>query len=156
MFQEETLYIDFNAILAAVGGSLGLFLGFSCLDCCTYLTKQLLDFADKAQPKLQKLKVEVTWSKKDEQSTPHRGQGITDYVINRNLLRPDYDYYTYESSGSTVNDHVGKTDEKMYKDYKNWVTEQSRAVSRTSITNPTDSFRVISRKNDVVLNVQDL
>ena len=28
--QEEILFYDFNAILAAVGGSLGLFLGFSC------------------------------------------------------------------------------------------------------------------------------
>lgn len=29
--QEEYLLMDFNAILSAIGGSLGLFLGFSCL-----------------------------------------------------------------------------------------------------------------------------
>jgi hypothetical protein len=30
--EEEYLLFDFNAIVSAVGGSLGLFLGFSCLD----------------------------------------------------------------------------------------------------------------------------
>ena len=29
---KETLLYDFNAIVAAVGGSLGLFLGFSCYE----------------------------------------------------------------------------------------------------------------------------
>ena len=31
IIQEEYLLMDFNAIVSAVGGSLGLFLGFSCL-----------------------------------------------------------------------------------------------------------------------------
>ena len=30
---------DFNAIVSAVGGSLGLFLGFSCLDFSSYLVE---------------------------------------------------------------------------------------------------------------------
>ena len=37
---EQVLIYDFNAILAAVGGSLGLFLGFSCYQC----GKGLIDF----------------------------------------------------------------------------------------------------------------
>ena len=32
LIEEEYLLMDFNAIVSAVGGSLGLFLGFSCLD----------------------------------------------------------------------------------------------------------------------------
>lgn len=32
LIEEEYLLLDFNAIVSAVGGSLGLFLGFSCLD----------------------------------------------------------------------------------------------------------------------------
>ena len=32
LVEEEYLLMDWNAIVAAVGGSLGLFLGFSCLD----------------------------------------------------------------------------------------------------------------------------
>jgi len=32
LIEEEYLLMDFNAIVAAIGGSLGLFLGFSCLD----------------------------------------------------------------------------------------------------------------------------
>ncbi len=35
--QEEVLLLDFNAIVSAVGGSLGLFLGFSCLDFSSFL-----------------------------------------------------------------------------------------------------------------------
>ena len=40
MLLEEYLVYDFNDIVAAVGGSLGLFLGFSCLQviiCCSLL-----------------------------------------------------------------------------------------------------------------------
>ena len=32
LVREEYLLMDFGAIVSAVGGSLGLFLGFSCLD----------------------------------------------------------------------------------------------------------------------------
>ncbi len=35
--QEEVLIFDFNAILSAVGGSLGLFIGFSFLDFLSYI-----------------------------------------------------------------------------------------------------------------------
>ncbi len=38
---EEYLLFDDNAIVAAVGGSLGLFLGFSCLSVLTALAKKL-------------------------------------------------------------------------------------------------------------------
>ncbi len=38
LVEEEYLLMDFNAIVSAVGGSLGLFLGFSCLD---FLLKML-------------------------------------------------------------------------------------------------------------------
>lgn len=41
---EEFLLYDLNAIVAGVGGSLGLFLGFSCLGCLG----QILDLAWKA------------------------------------------------------------------------------------------------------------
>ncbi len=39
--QEELLIFDFNAILSAVGGSLGLFLGFSFLDYLSYIFEVL-------------------------------------------------------------------------------------------------------------------
>ena len=42
---EEVLLFDFSAIVAAVGGSMGLFLGFSCyslaLDFCTVLQRRI-------------------------------------------------------------------------------------------------------------------
>jgi hypothetical protein len=38
---EEYLLFDFNAIVAAVGGSLGLFLGFSCLDFGYYIMDRM-------------------------------------------------------------------------------------------------------------------
>ena len=39
MFRETEVY-DFNAVVAGVGGSLGLFLGFSCYE----YGKRLVDF----------------------------------------------------------------------------------------------------------------
>ncbi len=39
--QEEILMFDFNAIIAAVGGSLGLFLGFSCLDFFAWIATKM-------------------------------------------------------------------------------------------------------------------
>ena len=39
---EEYVLFDFNAILAAVGGSIGLFLGFSFLDCVIATKNRIL------------------------------------------------------------------------------------------------------------------
>ncbi len=38
--EEEVLMYDFNTIVAATGGSLGLFLGISCYSVLTYLGKK--------------------------------------------------------------------------------------------------------------------
>ena len=46
--EEEYLLMDFNSIVSAVGGSLGLFLGFSCLDF-------LMQLLNKIDPFLRKL-----------------------------------------------------------------------------------------------------
>ena len=45
--EEEYLVFDFGAIVATVGGSLGLFLGFSCLQFCQFLIDWLDGFVDK-------------------------------------------------------------------------------------------------------------
>jgi hypothetical protein len=42
--EEEYLLFDFNAIVSAVGGSLGLFLGFSCLDFLLRLLAKVENF----------------------------------------------------------------------------------------------------------------
>ena len=42
---EEYLVFDFNSILVAMGGSLGLFLGFSFFHCVTGLCSNTMDFA---------------------------------------------------------------------------------------------------------------
>ncbi len=39
---EEYLVYDFNNIVSSVGGSLGLFLGFSCLEVCRKASKRFL------------------------------------------------------------------------------------------------------------------
>ena len=41
---EEYLVFDFNSILVAMGGSLGLFLGFSFFQCVTGLCSNTMDF----------------------------------------------------------------------------------------------------------------
>ena len=41
LIEEEYLLFDFNAIVSAVGGSLGLFLGFSCLDFLLHLMAKI-------------------------------------------------------------------------------------------------------------------
>ena len=40
---EEYLVFDFTAILVALGGSLGLFLGFSCLQCFNSIVDRILE-----------------------------------------------------------------------------------------------------------------
>ena len=44
---EEYLVFDFTSILVAIGGSLGLFLGFSFFQCATGLCSNTMDFARK-------------------------------------------------------------------------------------------------------------
>ena len=41
---EEYLVFDFTSILVAIGGSLGLFLGFSFFQCATGLCSNTMDF----------------------------------------------------------------------------------------------------------------
>ena len=41
---EEYLVFDFTSILVAIGGSLGLFLGFSFFQCATGLCSNAMDF----------------------------------------------------------------------------------------------------------------
>ena len=41
---EEYLVFDFTSILVAIGGSLGLFLGFSFFQCATGLCSKTMDF----------------------------------------------------------------------------------------------------------------
>jgi hypothetical protein len=41
MIQEEYLLYDFNAIISAVGGNLGLFVGFSCLSFVEIITVKI-------------------------------------------------------------------------------------------------------------------
>ena len=41
---EEYLIFDFSSIVVAVGGSLGLFLGFSFLQCGTFILHSLKKF----------------------------------------------------------------------------------------------------------------
>ncbi len=48
---SEVLLLDFNAILAAVGGSMGLFLGFSFFDFCRFMLN--LAFSRLFRPKLE-------------------------------------------------------------------------------------------------------
>lgn len=40
--KEESLVHDAGSIVAAVGGSMGLFLGFSCLQCANSLLERLV------------------------------------------------------------------------------------------------------------------
>ena len=40
--EEEYVVVDFFALVASVGGSLGLFLGFSVLDCLLHLKSGLV------------------------------------------------------------------------------------------------------------------
>lgn len=42
--REEILMHDFNSIVSAIGGSLGLFLGFSCLSMCSFLGRAATRF----------------------------------------------------------------------------------------------------------------
>ena len=44
---EEYLVFDFTSILVAIGGSLGLFLGFSFFQCATGLCSNTMDFTRK-------------------------------------------------------------------------------------------------------------
>ena len=39
--EEEYVVVDFFALVASVGGSLGLFLGFSVLDCLLHLKSRM-------------------------------------------------------------------------------------------------------------------
>ena len=44
---EEFLVYDVNGIVGGVGGSLGLFLGFSCFGCSTALIEKALQFMER-------------------------------------------------------------------------------------------------------------
>ena len=44
---NERLLYDFNDIVAAIGGSLGLFLGFSCLNAACWITERVTQFLSK-------------------------------------------------------------------------------------------------------------
>jgi len=41
MIQEEYLLYDFNSVITALGGNLGLFVGFSCLSMAEVLTVKI-------------------------------------------------------------------------------------------------------------------
>jgi hypothetical protein len=41
MIQEEYLLYDFNSVITALGGNLGLFVGFSCLSMLEVLTVKI-------------------------------------------------------------------------------------------------------------------
>ena len=43
MIQEEYLLYDLGTVVAAIGGNLGLFVGFSCLNLFEILTRKLYD-----------------------------------------------------------------------------------------------------------------
>ena len=61
LYTEIRLY-DYNAIMAAVGGSLGLFLGFSVLDSILLLIRQIFALIEKWRKKSQKQGVKLVKS----------------------------------------------------------------------------------------------
>lgn len=50
--QEEYLIFDFSAIIVAVGGSLGLFLGFSFFQCGSLMLDESIEMTKKMMRKL--------------------------------------------------------------------------------------------------------
>ena len=60
VIMEEYLVYDFNDIVSSVGGSLGLFLGFSCLEVCRVASKMVTKKNVKSKKKPSKFSNKVS------------------------------------------------------------------------------------------------